>query len=65
MRDAVGKTRQLRAGVRVVAGTAITTLTSALIFASDTFFSVTRQSVPLEAYSQLRFAEDEGYVRIG
>jgi hypothetical protein len=65
MRDAVGRSRQLRADIHVVAGTAITTVTSALIFGSDTFFSVTRQSVPLEANGQLRFAEDEGYVRIG
>ena len=65
MRDAVGRSRQLRAGIRVVVATAVATVTSALIFASDTFFFVTRQSVPLEANSQLRFAEDEGYVRIG
>jgi len=61
MRDAVGRSCQLRAGIHVIAGTAIT---SALIFASDTFFSVTRQSVPLEVNGHLRFAEDEGYIRI-
>ncbi len=64
MRDAVGRSCQLSAGIHVIAGTAIATLTSALIFASDTFFSVTRQSVPLEAKDKLRFAEDEGYIRI-
>jgi hypothetical protein len=64
MRDAVGRSCQLRAGIHVVAGTAIAPVTSALIFASDTFFSVTRQSVPLEAKDKLRFAEDEGYIRI-
>jgi len=64
MRDAVGRSCQLRAGIRVVVGNAIATITSALIFASNTFFSVTRQSVPLEVNSQLRFAEDEGYIRI-
>ena len=64
MRDAVGRSCQLRAGIHVIAGTAIATITSALIFASDTFFSVTRQSVPLEVNGQLRFAEDEGYIRI-
>ena len=48
----------------MVEGTAIATVTSRLVSAFDTFFSVTRQSVPLEAKDKLRFAEDEGYVRI-
>jgi hypothetical protein len=61
MRDAVGRNCQLKAGVHVVAGTAIATVSSALIFTSDTFFSVTRQSVPLETKDKLRLAEDEGY----
>ena len=64
MRDAVGRSCQLRAGIRVVAGTAIATVTSGLVYASDTFFSITRQSVPLKAKGKLRFAEDEGYIRI-
>lgn len=55
MRGAVERSCQLRAGIRVV-GTAIATF--------DAFFSVTRQSVPLKAKAKLRFAEDEGYIRI-
>ena len=53
MRDAVGRSCQLSAGIHVVVGTAIATVTSALIFASDTFFSITRQSVPLKANGQI------------
>ena len=64
MRDAVGRNCQLRAGIRVVAGTAIATVTRGLVYASDTFFSIIRQSVPLKAREKLRFAEDEGYIRI-
>ena len=64
MRDAVERSCQLRAGIRVVVGTAIATVTSGLVSASDTFFSITRQSVPLKAKDKLRFAEDEGYIRI-
>jgi hypothetical protein len=64
MRSAVGRSCQLRAGIGVVVGTAIATVTSKLVYASDTFFSITRQSVPLKAKAKLRFAEDEGYIRI-
>jgi tetrahydrodipicolinate N-succinyltransferase len=64
MRDAVGENCQLRAGIRVVAGTAIATVTRGLVYASDTFFSITRQSVPLKAKGKLRFAKDEGCIRI-
>ena len=64
MRGAVGRSCQLRAGIGVVVGTAIATVTSGLVSAFDTFFSVTRQSVPLKAKAKLRFAEDEGYLRI-
>lgn len=64
MRDAVGRNCQLRAGIGVVVGTAITTVTSRLVYASDTFFSITRQSVPLKTRDKLRFAKDEGYIRI-
>ena len=64
MRDAVGENCQLRAGIRVVAGTAIATVTSGLFSAFDAFFAVTRQSVPLRANGKVRFAEDEGYLRI-
>ena len=64
MRDAVGRSCQLSAGIHVVALPATAIVTSALIFAFDTFFSVTRQSVPLEAKDKLRLAEDEGYLCI-
>ena len=64
MRGAVGRSCQLRAGIGVVGGTAIATVTSGLSSAFDAFFSVTRQSVPLKAKTKLRFAEDEGYIRI-
>ena len=64
MRGAVGRSCHLRAGILVVLGTAIAKLTSGLVSASDTFFSVTRQNVPLEAKDKLRFAEDEGSVRL-
>jgi hypothetical protein len=64
MRDAVGRSCQLRAGIHVIAGTAIATVTSRLFSAFDAFFSITRQSVPLKASGKLRFAEDEGYIRI-
>ena len=64
MRDAVERGCQLRAGIRVVVGTAIATVTSGLFSAFDAFFAVTRQSVPLKANGKLRLAEDEGYIRI-
>ena len=64
MRDAVGRNCQQRAGIRVVVGTAIATVTLGLFSAFDAFFAVTRQSVPLKANGKLRFAEDEGYIRI-
>ena len=64
MRGAVGRSCQLRAGTRVIVGTAIATVTSGLVYGSDTFFSITRQSVPLKAKDKLRFAEDEGYISI-
>ncbi len=64
MRGAVERSCQLRAGIRVVVGTAIATVTSGLFSAFDAFFAVTRQSVPLKAKAKLRFAEDEGYIRI-
>jgi hypothetical protein len=64
MRGAVERSCQLRAGIRVVAGTAIATVTSGLFSAFDAFFAITRQSVPLKANVKLRFAEDEGYIRI-
>jgi len=64
MRGAVERSCQLRAGIRVVVGTAIATVTSGLFSAFDAFFAVTRQSVPLKADGKLRFAEDEGYIRI-
>ena len=64
MRGAVERSCQLRAGIRVVVGTAIATVTSGLFSAFDAFFAVTRQSVPLKANGKLRFAEDEGYIRI-
>jgi hypothetical protein len=48
----------------MVVGTAIATVRSGLVSASDTFFSVTPESVPLEAKDKLKFAEDEGNVRI-
>ena len=35
-----------------------------LFSAFDAFFAITRQSVPLKANGKLRFAEDEGYIRI-
>ncbi len=63
MRGAVGRSRHLKAGISVVVGTAVATVTSGLVSASDTFF-VTRQSVPLEANDKMRIAEDEGYFRI-
>ena len=64
IRGAVERSCQQRAGIRVVVGTAIATVTSELFSAFDAFFSVTRQSVPLKANGKLRFAEDEGYIRI-
>lgn len=64
MRGAVGRSCQLRAGIGVVVGTAVATVTPGLVYASDTFFSITRQSVPLKAKAKLRFAKDEGYVGI-
>ena len=64
MRDAVGRSCHPRTGILVAVGTAIATVTSGLVSASDTFFSVTRESVPLEAKDKLKFAEDEGNVRI-
>ena len=64
MRGAVERGCQLRAGIRVVVGTAIATVTFGLFSAFDAFFAVTRQSVPLQASGKLRFAEDEGYIRI-
>jgi hypothetical protein len=64
MRDAVERSYQLRAGIRLVVNTAIATVTSGLFSAFDAFFSITRQSVPLKANGKLRFAEDEGYIRI-
>jgi hypothetical protein len=64
MRGAVGRSCQLRADIGVVVGTAIATVTSGLVYASDTFFSITRQSVPLKAKDKLRFAKDEGYIRL-
>jgi len=65
MRDAVGRICQLRAGTRVVVGTPIATVTPGFFSAFDAFFSITRQSVPLKPKAKLRFAEHEGYVRIG
>ena len=64
MRGAVERSCQLRAGILVVAGTAIATVTSGFFSAFDAFFAVIRQSVPLKAKAKLRFAEDEGYIRI-
>jgi hypothetical protein len=64
MRGVVERSCQLRAGIHLVVGTAITTVTSGLFSAFDAFFAVTRQSVPLKAKAKLRFAEDEGYIRI-
>jgi hypothetical protein len=64
MRGAVGRSCHLRAGILMVVGTAIATVRSGLVSASDTFFSVTPESVPLEAKDKLKFAEDEGNVRI-
>jgi hypothetical protein len=64
MRGAVERSCQLRAGIRLVAGTAIATVTSGLFSAFNAFFAVTPQSVPLKASGKLRFAEDEGYIRI-
>ena len=64
MRGAVGRSCQLGAGIGVVEGTAIATVTSGLFSAFDAFFAITRQSVPLKASGKLRFAEDEGYIRI-
>jgi hypothetical protein len=64
MRGAVQRSCQQRAGIRVAVGTAITTVTSRLFSAFDAFFAITRQSVPLKASGKLRFAEDEGYIRI-
>jgi hypothetical protein len=63
MRGAVERSCQQRAGICVVVGTAIATVTSGLFSAFDAFFAVTRQSVPLKANGKLRFA-DEGYIRI-
>ena len=60
MRDAVGRSCQVTAGVHVVVGTAIATVTSALFFAFDAFFSVTRQRVPLKAKLKIGVTEDEG-----
>ena len=64
MRGAVERSCQLRAGIRVVVGTAIATVTSGLFSAFDAFFAVTRQSVFLKAKAKLSLAEDEGYIRI-
>ena len=64
MRGAVERVCQLRAGIRVVAGTAIATVTFGLFSAFDAFFAVIRQSVPLKANGKLRFAQNEGYIRI-
>jgi hypothetical protein len=64
MRDAVERSYQLRAGIRLVVDTAIATVTFGLFCAFDAFFPITRQSVPLKAKAKLRFAEDEGYIRI-
>ena len=63
IRGAVGRNRHLKAGIHMVVGTAVATVTSGLLSAPDTFFSVTRQSVPLEAKDKMRIAKDEGYVR--
>ena len=64
MRGAVERSCQQRAGIRVVVGTAIATVTFGLFSAFDAFFAVTRQSVPLKAREKLRFSEDEGNIRI-
>jgi hypothetical protein len=64
MQSAVGRSCHPRGIYSVVEGTTIATVTPGLVSASDTFLSVTRQSVPLEAKDKLRFAEDEGYVRL-
>jgi hypothetical protein len=50
----------LRAGILMATGTAIATVVSRLVSASETFFSVTRQGAPLEAKDKMRVAEDEG-----
>jgi hypothetical protein len=64
MRGAVEERCHLRAGILMVAGTAIATVTLGPVSASDPFFSITRQGVPLKAKDKkLRAAEDEGCLR--
>ena len=60
MGGAVERSCHLRAGILMATGTAIATVVSRLVSASETFFSVTRQGVPLEAKDKMRVAEDEG-----
>ena len=59
MGGAVERSCHLRAGILMATGTPIATVVSRLVSASETFFSVTRQSV-LEARDKMRVAEDEG-----
>ena len=64
MRGAVEERCRLRAGILMFVGTAIATVTLGPVSASDLFFCITRQSVPLQAKDKkLRAAEDEGCFR--
>ena len=65
MRGAVGRSCQLRAGIRVVVGTAIATVTSGLVLLRPIHFSpLPDKAFPSRPMDKLRFAEDEGYIRI-
>ena len=64
MRDAVERSCQLRAGIRVVVGTAIATVTSGLVLCIRCIFLRYPTKRSPQSQAKLRFAEDEGYIRI-